>query len=95
MSPRLDFAAATLIDEGRVKRKDLDVVKNWLQQQRNLPILNDEQIVCFLFSCNNDTFATCATIKAHYNYKLHVIPELFNGRNFDGSDDLTFLLRMG
>lgn len=94
MKPCFDFTAETLINEGRLKRSDVDEMQKWLQQEKDLPGLSDEQIACFLLSCNNETAATRTTIKAHYTFKKNV-PEFFDYRHFVDDDDVQLLLKVG
>lgn len=94
MKPSFDFTVDTLINDGRLKRADVDAIKIWLQQQQDIPELCEEQIACFLLSCSNETAATCSTIKAHYSLKRNN-RELFNCSNFDGDEDVMYLLKVG
>lgn len=94
MRPPFDFAAQSIIDEGRCRREDVEAIKLWLQTQQDLPDLSEEQIVCFLLSCDNDQEATRVTITAHYKYKKN-LPEIFDNRNVDDQEEVKFLLKVG
>lgn len=94
MKPFFDFTAQSMIDSGRLKRADVDDLKIWLKGQRDVPDLNDEQIVCFLLSCNNNQDATRTTIKSHYRYKK-MLPEFFDDRSVDDDEEVKHLLTIG
>lgn len=96
MPPQLtyNYTVDDLIKNNIIKRCDVEEIKEWLKQQEELPKITEEQIACFLLSCNNKIKETCVTIKAHYNYKKN-LPELFNERNLDTDEDVKVLLNAG
>ncbi|RZB40161.1 uncharacterized protein BDFB_009187 [Asbolus verrucosus] len=86
MAPKLQFAAKTVIDQGRVPRETFEELKQWCLLQ-NLPVLSDEQLILFLLSCYNVLDATKNTIHAYFKCK-HEAPELFYNRNMEAEDVL-------
>lgn len=68
MALEFGFTSTQIIQEGRVAQSDIDETKAWLLEQ-DLPDLQDQQIVLFLLSCNNDKEATRKTIIANYSTK--------------------------
>ncbi|KAF2881465.1 hypothetical protein ILUMI_24701, partial [Ignelater luminosus] len=79
------FKAEQIINEGRITKKDIDLIKKWLSTQNNLPRVTEEQIVLFLLSCSNEQEHTKTTIKAYYAVKKEA-PELFNNRQMNRAD---------
>lgn len=94
MKPSYDFTVDTIIEQGKVRKSDVEKVKSWLRGEADVPNLTEEQIVVFLLSCNNDQSSTRATIKAHYGFKRN-LPELFDDRSVDLDKDVKYLLSRG
>ncbi|KAL3270855.1 hypothetical protein HHI36_021373 [Cryptolaemus montrouzieri] len=88
MSLEFEFSAAEVIQEGRVRRDDIEEIKIWAKSV-HLSCLTDEQIVLFLLSCQNDLEKTQRTILAHYKAK-YISPKISNGKNIL-SEDMSFV----
>lgn len=84
------FNASTVVDdECRTTWDNVKSIRDWLlneddaKNRKNvvkIPNLNDEQIVCFLLSCNSNIEQTKNTIKQYYIGR-NGAPELFDNRN--------------
>lgn len=81
---KFGFKAEEIINEGRITRKDIDIIDEWVSTQ-NLPKVTEEQIVLFLLSCLNEKELTKTTIKAYYTVKKGT-PEVFDDRQMNRTD---------
>lgn len=83
--PHFNFTVEEIISQKRVTQKQIDEIKEWLNEGEEYPDLVEEQIVLFLLSCDCKRQETCATIVAHYKAKLGV-PKFFDDRNVDSRE---------
>ncbi|XP_044260789.1 uncharacterized protein LOC123008831 isoform X2 [Tribolium madens] len=81
MSLPYEFKAKTVVEEGRTSAVLIQEMKNWLSTT-NLPQLQDESIVLFLLSCQNNVEETQKTIRAYFKIKSEA-PEIFQNRDID------------
>ncbi|CAG9769960.1 unnamed protein product [Ceutorhynchus assimilis] len=81
------FTAKEIIEQGRTTQENLDIIKTWLSDlpDHSIPAVQDEMIVIFLISCDNDIKLTQHTITMYYKCKKDA-PELFNERDFERED---------
>lgn len=81
------FTAKEIIDQGRTSLENIDAVKEWLSSvdRRIIPPVQDELIVIFLLSCDNDLPLTKNTITMYYKCKRHS-PDIFDNREMDRAD---------
>lgn len=73
-----------LFQDNKVGLTDVENLRKFLLEE-NLPTLNDEQIVLFLLSCDNNIDFTKETIKSHYRIKMDH-PKYFKNRSVDRPD---------
>ncbi|XP_060534462.1 alpha-tocopherol transfer protein-like [Cylas formicarius] len=82
--PRLSyhFTADEIIEQGRTTREYVDTIKRWLAQQNDhrIPHVQDEMVVLFLLSCENDIDLTKNTIAMYFKCKKDG-PEIFDDRD--------------
>ncbi|CAG9769961.1 unnamed protein product [Ceutorhynchus assimilis] len=82
------FTAKEIISQGRTTQENLDNIKAWLSSlppNNFLPGVQDEMIVIFLLSCDNDLDLTKNTITMYYKCKQEG-PELYDNREMDRED---------
>ncbi|EFA04969.1 clavesin-1 [Tribolium castaneum] len=76
-----EYKAQTIVDEGRTSHALIQEVKNWLSTT-DFPQLQDESIVLFLLSCQNNVEETQKTIRAFFKIKSES-PDIFQNRDMD------------
>ncbi|KAK9875988.1 hypothetical protein WA026_011088 [Henosepilachna vigintioctopunctata] len=81
MALKFEFTAIDIVKQGRVNRKDIEEIKEWLKYE-NLPDATDEQVVLFLLSCDSDIEKTKSTILAYYKYR-NIGPNISNNRDIN------------
>lgn len=81
MSLPYEFKAKTIIEEGRTTEKLTQEIRDWLSTT-NIPKLQDETIVLFLLSCQNNIEETKKTILAYFRIKSEA-PEIFQNRDMN------------
>ncbi|XP_072375289.1 alpha-tocopherol transfer protein-like isoform X1 [Diabrotica undecimpunctata] len=82
------FKAEDMILKKRTTRENIDSIKEWLEmaKPKYVPLqLQDELIILFLLSCDNNTERTKGTIMAHFKMKKEA-PEIFDGRDMYRDD---------
>ncbi|GLV38420.1 uncharacterized protein CBL_13029 [Carabus blaptoides fortunei] len=79
------FVVQDLIAKGRMKHEDMIVLKEWLQNQDDMPKFTDETMALFFLACKNHVENTK---KCARNYYLAAKdgPELFNDRDITRID---------
>ncbi|XP_030757202.1 alpha-tocopherol transfer protein-like [Sitophilus oryzae] len=81
------FTSEQIVKEGRTSFENIEVVKRWLDSvdDQNIPVIQDELIVIFLLSCDNDIPLTKKTIKMYYQCKKQA-PDIFDDKDMSRSD---------
>lgn len=81
------FTPDELIDKGRTTRENIDIIRTWLSnlENKHLPEVQEELIVIFLLSCENDIPLTKNTILMYYQCKKGA-PEIFDDRDMERED---------
>ncbi|KAH1012034.1 hypothetical protein HUJ04_001280 [Dendroctonus ponderosae] len=81
------FTSKEIIDQGRTSRENIDAVKQWLSSVDSaiIPRVQDELVVIFLLSCDNDLPLTKHTITMYYKCKRNS-PDIFDNREMDRAD---------
>ncbi|KAJ8956084.1 hypothetical protein NQ318_016537 [Aromia moschata] len=77
-----------IIQEGRTTRENIEIIKTYMRNvnDKNIPPgVQDEVIVLFLLSCNNNIDLTKKTVVAYYKCKKNG-PEIYDDRNIDRAD---------
>ncbi|CAH1953522.1 unnamed protein product [Acanthoscelides obtectus] len=98
VSRKLDFnyTAQDVIDQNRTKQEFIGSIKNWLLMSNDKlvpPHLEEQMIVQFLLSCDNDVELTKTTISAFYRLKK-ATPELYDDRGMRRADIIKALNTM-
>ncbi|KAB0791394.1 hypothetical protein PPYR_03194 [Photinus pyralis] len=81
---KFGFNARDIIREGHVAEDDLRTLRDWLSST-DLPKLNDEQLVLFLISTNNDVEVCKGTVENYFRCKTAECV-LFRDRNVLNED---------
>lgn len=79
------FTPDEIIDQGRTTQENIDVIRQWLGSVHDEALphhVQDELIVIFLLSCENDIPLTKNTIVKYYRCKKNG-PEIFDDWNMD------------
>ena len=84
MALPFQFKAETVISEKRTTQEALDTIKNWLKET-TLPKIQDEFIILFLISCENDIDVTKKAIEAYFRIKNEV-PQIFDNYDVSGEE---------
>lgn len=82
------FTAEELISKGKTTEENVEKIRNWLStaKEKFIPIeIQDELLVLFLLSCDNDIEMTKKTIVSHYKIKKDA-PDIFDQRNTERED---------
>ncbi|ERL95671.1 hypothetical protein D910_00099, partial [Dendroctonus ponderosae] len=81
------FTSKEIIDQGRTSRENIDAVKQWLSSVDSaiIPRVQDELVVIFLLSCDNDLPLAQHTITMYYKCKRNS-PDIFDNREMDRAD---------
>ncbi|XP_066260089.1 alpha-tocopherol transfer protein-like isoform X2 [Euwallacea similis] len=81
------FTSQDIVKQGRTTQEHIDTIRAWLNsmQSKSLPEIQDELIVIFLLSCENDIPLTKNTITMYYKCKKNG-PEIFDNWNMERLD---------
>ncbi|CAH1275671.1 unnamed protein product [Diabrotica balteata] len=82
------FKAEDLIAEGRVSKENVEEIRTFVSNLKDkyVPLrIQDEMIIIFLLSCENDVELTKTTIVNYYYLKWHG-PEIYDDRQMDRPD---------
>lgn len=82
------FTPQEIISQGRTTAENLKTIRNFVESLNQKPVprhTQDETLILFLLSCDNDLELTKKTILSYYNSKRNC-PEIFDGRNMNSSD---------
>lgn len=85
MNLDFNFTANDVINQKRTTKENIDAIKNWLfiDTEKCIPgKIQDELIVLFLLSCDNDIELTKKTVKAYYKYRKEC-PDIFDDRRME------------
>ncbi|VEN62116.1 unnamed protein product [Callosobruchus maculatus] len=91
-----NYTAQDVIDQNRTKMEYINSIKDWLSMCNDKlvpPVLQEQMIVQFLLSCDNDVEFTKTTISAFYRCKK-AAPELHDDRDMRRPDIRTALNTM-
>lgn len=83
VSLEYQFTPQEIITRGSITEENLNIIRNYVEHldQRPVPkVIQDEMLVLFLISCENDIELTKKTIIAFYECKKNG-PEIFDDRN--------------
>lgn len=64
---KFDFTTSELVRDKRTTKAAIEEIRQWMKLE-GLPQIQEEQIILFLLSCDNDIPATQTTILAYYKY---------------------------
>lgn len=87
MSLEYQFTPQEIVARGSISEENLNIIRNYVEHldQKPVPkIIQDEMLVIFLISCENDIELTKKTITAFYECKKNG-PEIFDDRNMQSS----------
>lgn len=87
MSLEYQFTPQEIIARGSISEESLNIIKNYVEHldQRPVPkVIQDEILVLFLISCENDIELTKKTIMAFYECKKNGA-EIFDDRDVSSS----------
>ncbi|XP_050292928.1 alpha-tocopherol transfer protein-like [Anthonomus grandis grandis] len=81
------FTPKEILNENRTSQENIDIIKDWLLtlEESVVPEIQDELIILFLLSCDNDIPLTKNTIVMYYKCKAES-PEIFDDREMDRAD---------
>ncbi|XP_072375284.1 alpha-tocopherol transfer protein-like [Diabrotica undecimpunctata] len=85
---KFKFSVKDILDKGRTSTENIDVVKEWLLTVKDdfVPsTIQDELVVLFLLSCDNDIDLTKKTVSAYYRLRKEA-PEIHDDRNTKRED---------
>nr|CAH7758651.1 unnamed protein product [Callosobruchus chinensis] len=91
-----NYTAQEVIDQNRTKKEYINSIKDWLSICNDKlvpPLLQEQMIVQFLLSCDNDVEFTKTTIAAFYRCKK-AAPEFHDNRDMRRADIRTALNTM-
>uniref|UniRef100_A0A6P7GSG5 Alpha-tocopherol transfer protein-like n=1 Tax=Diabrotica virgifera virgifera TaxID=50390 RepID=A0A6P7GSG5_DIAVI len=85
---KFKFSVEDILDKGRTSLKNINVIKEWLLtvKENHVPsTIQDELIVLFLLSCEDDIDLTKKTVCAYYRLRMEA-PEIHDDRNTKRED---------
>lgn len=88
MALEYQFTPQEIIAQGRITESDLNTVRHYVEHLNQKPVpekIQDEMLVLFLLSCENDVELTKRTIKAFYECKKDG-PEIFDNRDMQSDE---------
>lgn len=78
--PKYEFQLKNIFELDRTSETNIETIRLWLNENKQIPQQSDHQIVLFLLSCQNDIKLTTKTILNYYKDK-HNAPEFFTNRD--------------